>query len=207
MFFLWNFSSTLALPDINGMRQSDIWTTQRHQREDSIKYMWNLLTSGLFSFLVIPQHTECLGQGLDMSHSYNQHWNWIPNPLCWMGNPTCIPVLQKCCWSLCTTAGTPVMPLNPRVFPCEVSSFYSWGNWCPEGWSALPGVTSAGRGGPGILVQVMGSIWALTPHGFLGIDVLSIPSTPFALHVGHPSLPSLLILPGDSLNMRVHVKH
>ena len=30
------------------------------------------------------------------------------NPLCWVGDQTCIPVLQRCCQSHCTTLGTPI---------------------------------------------------------------------------------------------------
>ena len=32
--------------------------------------------------------------------------HWIPNPLCWAGDRTCISVFQRCCRSCCTTAGT-----------------------------------------------------------------------------------------------------
>ena len=41
----------------------------------------------------------------------------------------------------------------------------------------------------------------------LMLSAFLTPSMPFALHVGHPSLPSLLTLPGASKNVRVHVKH
>ena len=41
---------------------------------------------------------------------------WIPNPLCRAGDRTFVPVLSRCCWSRCATAGTPV--------PC--ASFMTW---------------------------------------------------------------------------------
>ena len=102
-----------------------------------------------------------------------------------------------------------IMSFNPHVFPCEVSPFYTWKNWCPEGWSALSRTPLAGRGGAGILIQVIGSLWAMIPRCFLGYSCQ--PSSPQAwpllCMLGHPSLPSSLTLPGVSLNVRVHVKH
>ena len=56
------------------------------------------------SFLATPRHTE---------FPMPQLWQYlILNPLCWAWDRTCIPVLQKCHRSCCTTAGTQLFFIN-----------------------------------------------------------------------------------------------
>ena len=78
-----------------------------------------------FSFLAALQHVELPGQGTVLSCSCDLQQFQILNPLCWSGNRTCIPVLQRCCWFCCATVGTSlnaalsiVFNLNKDVWIC-----------------------------------------------------------------------------------------
>ena len=75
---------------------------------------WTLIFKLLLLLLLLLGclwHMKFPGQGSDLSHSFNLCHScskcWILNPPCWAGDWTCIPVLQRCCWSLCITVGTP----------------------------------------------------------------------------------------------------
>ena len=51
---------------------------------------------------------------------------WILNPLCWAGDPTCIPALLRCCQSRCATEGTP----KNTSYIFRFSSFCASGRRC-----------------------------------------------------------------------------
>ena len=69
---------------------------------------WATLWVGDFFFLI-----KFPGQGSNTSYSCDLHRSCSNarsfNPLCWAGDWTCILVLQRCRWSHCVTAGTPVL--------------------------------------------------------------------------------------------------
>ena len=50
-------------------------------------------------------HTEFPGQGSDLRGSCDPLWCQILNPLCQAGHRIYDPVLQRCRWSFCITAG------------------------------------------------------------------------------------------------------
>ena len=82
----------------------------------------------LFLFILdaIP-HMELPGQGSDLSHSCNLHHRYGNagsfNPLCQAEHCTCVLVLQRCHWSRCTTAETPIF-LHFKY--AILVSFYMW---------------------------------------------------------------------------------
>ena len=55
------------------------------------------------SFLAVLQHMEFPGQGSDLSQQCR-----ILKPLCQARGWTSVPVLQRCHWSCCATAGTSI---------------------------------------------------------------------------------------------------
>ena len=87
------------------------------------------ISSQLFFFLsfsVHPQHMEFLGQGSDSSCSCNLHHRntqLIPNPLCWTRDQICIPALQRCSPSCCTTA-EPLFPNFSRTILPETGFLF-----------------------------------------------------------------------------------
>ena len=72
--------------------------------------------------------------GSDRSHRCNvlpQLWQcWILNPLCWARDQTCIPALQRCHRSCCTTAGAPPS-LSCSLFTLR-SGIQVHGEWVRE---------------------------------------------------------------------------
>lgn len=62
----------------------------------------------LFGFLVVFGHTAAYAAtepGIRAEPQLQQRW--IPNPLCWVRDQTCIPVLPRGCRSCYATVGTP----------------------------------------------------------------------------------------------------
>ena len=74
-----------------------------------------LLFFWCFCLLAFPWHMEFLGQGSDLSHSFDLHCSCgcgntrSFNPLCHARDQTCVLVLERCYHSHCTTAGTPAV--------------------------------------------------------------------------------------------------
>ena len=68
-------------------------------------FLWNLFVHLFvcFYYLAAPWHMEFPGPGI---RSELQLPHWILNPLCQAGDWTCVPELQTCCQTHCTTAGT-----------------------------------------------------------------------------------------------------
>ena len=59
----------------------------------------------LFFFFFFFSHPMAYGVRTEFTLRLWQHSTL--NPVCWVGDQTCIPVLQRCCSFCCTTAGTP----------------------------------------------------------------------------------------------------
>ena len=59
-----------------------------------------------FLFFGYPAAYGISGSGI---RSKPQVWQrWIPNPLCWARDPTCIPLFPRLSRPCCATAGTPI---------------------------------------------------------------------------------------------------
>ena len=83
-----------------------------------------------------PWHMEFPGRGSDPSHSCNPHCRWGNagsfNPLCWVGDRTCILALQRCRRFHCTTEGTPSYYSDGT---CSLPAIVGWSG---EGPTHLP---------------------------------------------------------------------
>ena len=93
----------------------------------SFWFLWFYLFFGFFCLFVFPffffaspWHMEFHREKSDPSCSCNLCCNNAGsyNPMCWVGDWTCVVAQQRCCWSHCSTEGTPLLFVFHLWLPC-----------------------------------------------------------------------------------------